>query len=153
MTLPHAIRRLLTCGAPAPGALFSAALFFGIVCPGAVTTGFAGTPAVLPACPAGTHATGKAPPAGLEWRCDNANNVPEGPWLTWYADGTLLSERHMKNGREHGRQRSWWPNGQLMMEGISVDGNRYKGFKYWGIDGTPSNIDVKTEVIERKLNP
>lgn len=63
-----------------------------------------------------------------------------------------MSERHMKNGREHGRQRSWWPNGQLMMEGISVDGSRYKGFKYWGVDGTPSIIDVKTEVIEHKLN-
>ena len=106
----------------------------------------------LPDCPPGTHATGTAPPVGFEWRCDNASGVPEGPWLTWYADGKLMSERHMKNGREHGRQRSWWPNGQLMMEGISVEGNRFKGFKYWGIDGAPSNIDVKTEVIEHKLN-
>ncbi len=104
--------------------------------------------AELPVCPAGTHAVGKMPPAGHEWRCDNAKGVPEGPWLTWYEGGQMLSERHMKNGREHGRQRSWWPNGQLMMEGVSVDGNRYGGFKYWTIDGSPTQLDVKAEPMK-----
>jgi len=147
VTLRHAFRHLMTSGGHFLGAFVLAAVF-----PGVIAMGFAANPSVLPDCPTGAHATGKSPPAGLEWRCDNASDVPEGPWLTWYADGTLMSERHMKNGREHGRQRSWWPNGQLMMEGVSVDGNRYKGFKYWGVDGTPSNIDIKTEVIEHKLN-
>lgn len=112
------------------------------------------TPAVaanLPSCPEGSHVTGQSPPKGFEWRCDNAAGVPEGPWLTWYDDGSPMSERHMKNGREHGRQRSWWPNGQLMMEGISVDGNRYSGFKYWGIDGAPTSLGIKKDVIEHKL--
>ena len=111
---------------------------------------FAAAATALPTCPAGTNAVGKAPPEGLEWRCATASGVPEGPWLTWYEGGQLMSERHMKKGREHGRQRSWWPNGQLMMEGVSVDGNRYHGFKYWSIDGTPAQFDVKTEKVELK---
>jgi hypothetical protein len=101
-----------------------------------------------PTCPAGAHAVGDTPPKGFEWRCENAAGAPEGPWLNWYGDGQRMSERHMKNGREHGRQRSWWPNGQLMMEGVSVDGNRYQGFKYWGIDGSPAHFETKTEPLK-----
>ena len=71
--------------------------------------------------------------------------LAEGPWLTWYSNGQLLSERNMKQGREHGRQRSWWPNGQLMMEGISFEGSRYKGFKYWSIDGSPTELNLETQ--------
>ncbi len=65
-----------------------------------------------------------------------------------------MSERNMKLGKEHGRQRSWWPNGQLMMEGISVDGNRYKGFKYWSITGQQTDLNIETETITKPLeNP
>ena len=101
----------------------------------------------LPTCPTATHAVGAAPPAGFEWHCETDSGVPEGAWLTWYESGQLMSERHMKNGREHGRQRSWWPNGQLMMDGVSVDGNRYQGFKYWSIDGSPAQLDVKVQPV------
>lgn len=101
----------------------------------------------LPACPPGAHAVGKAPPAGLEWRCENASGLVDGPWLSWYADGQLQSERHMKDGREHGRQRGWWPNGQLMLEGVSVDGNRYQGFKYWSFDGTPTDLGIQPDIV------
>jgi hypothetical protein len=55
----------------------------------------------------------------------------------------------MKDGVEHGQQRGWWPNGQLMLEGISVNGTRYKGFKYWGIDGTPTDLGIQPEVVEQ----
>ena len=65
-----------------------------------------------------------------------------------------MSERNRKLGKEHGRQRSWWPNGQLMMEGISVDGNRYKGFKYWSITGQQTDLNIETETITKPLeNP
>jgi hypothetical protein len=100
-----------------------------------------------PACPAGTQPSGAAPPAAYEWKCVTADGVAEGPWLTWYASGQLLSERHMKRGREHGRQRSWWPNGQLMMDGVSVEGHRYQGFKYWTITGEPTRIEVQAEPV------
>lgn len=103
----------------------------------------------LPACPAGTHAVGKAPPEGFEWRCENASGKVEGPWLLWYEDGRPMSERHMKDGVEHGRQRGWWPNGQLMLEGVSVNGSRYKGFKYWSFDGTPTDLGIQPEVVQQ----
>lgn len=107
----------------------------------------------LPACPAGAHAVGKAPPDGFEWRCENTAGKVEGPWLLWYEDGRPMSERHMKDGVEHGRQRGWWPNGQLMLEGVSVNGSRYKGFKYWGIDGTPTDLGIQPEVVEQPAPP
>lgn len=122
-------------------------LTLGLVAAMAAVAGTPSTPPMLPECPAGTHAVGKAPPAGLEWHCETATGVAEGPWLRWYDSGQLLSEGQMKNGREHGRQRGWWPNGQLMLEGISVDGNRYKGFKYWSFDGSPTDLGIKPDVL------
>lgn len=108
--------------------------------------------AETPPCPADHHALGKPPPAGTEWRCIDQNGVADGPWLTWYDNGQLMSERQMKHGKEHGRQRSWWPNGQLMMEGISYEGNRYKGFKYWSINGEPTELQLKTETVTKKID-
>lgn len=123
-------------------------LLFGLFAAMAAVAGTpSSTPAPLPECPTGTHAVGKAPPAGLEWHCETATGVAEGPWLRWYDGGQLLSEGQMKNGREHGRQRGWWPNGQLMLEGISVDGNRYKGFKYWSFDGSPTDLGIKPDIV------
>lgn len=103
-------------------------------------------------CPAGSHEQGQRPPAGNEWKCVDAHNRADGPWLTWYANGQLMSERQMKQDREHGQQRSWWPNGQLMMEGVSVDGHRYQGYKYWTIDGQPTQLEVETETVRQKLD-
>lgn len=103
-------------------------------------------------CPADHHERGKKPPAGTEWQCIDKNGQPDGPWLTWYGNGQLMSERQMKNGKEHGRQRSWWPNGQLMMEGISYEGNRYKGFKYWSVSGEPTQLNIETETVTKKVD-
>lgn len=103
----------------------------------------------LPACPKNSHPQGASPPNGFEWKCVDADNVANGPWLNWYANGQLMSERHMKQGREHGRQRSWWPNGQLMMEGVSVEGHRYQGFKYWSATGEPTQLTIAPEGNDR----
>jgi len=99
----------------------------------------------LPNCPKNRQPQGAAPPGGFEWKCVGAGDIPDGPWLTWYANGQLMSERHMKQGREHGRQRSWWPNGQPMMDGVSVEGHRYQGFKYWSVTGQPTTLTIQTE--------
>jgi hypothetical protein len=109
--------------------------------------------AVALSCPDGGHPQGNAPPAGYEWKCVDANGAVDGPWRTWYTNGQLMSERHMKHGREHGRQRSWWPNGQLMMEGVSVDGHRYQGFKYWTIDGEPTQLNIERETVIQPVSP
>jgi hypothetical protein len=103
-------------------------------------------------CPADRIAQGQQPPAGLEWKCTTKEGVVDGLWVTWYDNRQMLSERHMKLGKEHGRQRSWWPNGQLMMEGVSVDGHRYQGFKYWAVDGTPTQLEIKTETVKQPLD-
>lgn len=103
-------------------------------------------------CPPGHRQRGAKPPAGIEWQCLDLNGQPDGLWLTWYDNGQLMSERQMKQGKEHGRQRSWWPNGQLMMEGISYEGSRYKGFKYWSIDGEPTQLNIETETITKKVD-
>jgi hypothetical protein len=103
-------------------------------------------------CPPDHFERGKKPPLGTEWQCVDRDGLPDGPWLTWYTTGQLMSERHMKRGKEHGRQRSWWPNGQLMMEGISYEGNRYKGFKYWSINGEPTELNIETETITKKVD-
>lgn len=121
------------------------ALAAGIACLFAVSN--LATAADLPSCPPDRVATGRQPPAGHEWKCTTKDGVPDGPWLTWYDDHQLLSERHMKLGKEHGRQRMWWPNGQLMMEGVSVEGHRYQGFKYWTADGVPTQLEVQTENV------
>lgn len=127
-------------------ALKSLSLFIGL--PLAAGMAFAD----IPPCPPGTTIEGAGPPAGLERKCVGADGLAEGPWLTWYGSGQLMSERGMKRGREHGRQRSWWPNGRLMMEGTSYEGNRYQGFKYWSIDGAPAALDVDTQTITRPLD-
>jgi hypothetical protein len=106
----------------------------------------------VPPCPKDTRAEGAAPPVGFERKCVAANGLAEGPWLTWYSNGQLLSERGMKQGREHGRQRSWWPNGQLMMEGISYEGSRYKGFKYWSINGAPTELNLETQTVTKPVD-
>lgn len=105
------------------------------------------------ACPKDHVVEGAQPPKGLEWKCTTKDGVVDGAWLTWYDDHQLLSERTMKLGKEHGRQRMWWPNGQLMMEGISVDGHRYKGFKYWTMDGAPTELEVETETVTQPYKP
>lgn len=120
---------------------------------GLALTGPALAATPLPPCPPQAYAVGKAPPDGFDWHCETAAGVAEGPWLRWYDNGTPQSERQMKNGLEHGRQRAWWPNGQLMLDGVSVDGNRYKGFKYWGIDGTPSDLGIRPDIVEQKSQP
>jgi hypothetical protein len=103
-------------------------------------------------CAADHSSVGNQPPAGHEWKCVDSKGLADGLWLTWYDNGQLMSERQMKQGKEHGRQRSWWPNGQLMMEGVSYEGNRYKGFKYWSITGEPTEIDIKTETVTKKID-
>ncbi|MDB6060385.1 MAG: hypothetical protein JWM78_488 [Verrucomicrobiaceae bacterium] len=108
--------------------------------------------AEVPPCPPDTHSEGAAPPQGFERKCVTATGIAEGPWLTWYSSGQLMSERGMKQGREHGRQRSWWPNGQLMMEGISYEGSRYKGFKYWSINGAPAELNLETQTVTKQLD-
>lgn len=108
--------------------------------------------AATPECPAGHHERGKKPPAGFDWQCLDPKGQADGPWLTWYSNGQLMSERQMKSGKEHGRQRSWWPNGQLMMEGVSFEGNRYKGFKYWSIDGEPTELNIETETVTKQID-
>lgn len=104
-------------------------------------------------CPPDHIEQGRQPPAGLEWKCTTPDGVPDGPWLTWYDDRQLQSERTMKRGKEHGRQRMWWPNGQLMMEGVSVDGHRYQGFKYWAVDGTPTELEIRAETVTQPYQP
>lgn len=99
----------------------------------------------VPPCPEGSRVLGEGPPAGLELRCVGADGRAEGPWLTWYGNGQLMSERQMQDDREHGRQRSWWPNGQLMMEGISMEGQRLQGFRYWSITGQPTELPTRTQ--------
>lgn len=111
------------------------------------------TAADLTSCPPDHIAQGNQPPAGREWKCTTKDGIPDGPWLTWYDDHQLLSERHMKLGKEHGRQRMWWPNGQLMMEGVSVEGHRYQGFRYWTIDGVPTELEVQTETVTQPYAP
>lgn len=103
-------------------------------------------------CPADHRSIGAKPPAGREWKCVDSSGVADGLWLTWYDNGQLMSERSMKQGKEHGRQRSWWPNGQLMMEGISYEGNRYKGFKYWSINGEPTELNIETKTVTKKID-
>lgn len=104
------------------------------------------------ACPADHRSVGQKPPAGYEWKCVDSDGATDGLWLMWYTNGQLMSERAMKHGKEHGRQRSWWPNGQLMMEGISYEGNRYKGFKYWAINGEPTELQLETETVTKKID-
>lgn len=125
--------------------------YCGCYCAVAMLLFSGGLQADSPSCPADHQERGKKPPAGTEWQCIDKKGQPDGPWLTWYGNGQLMSERQMKNGKEHGRQRSWWPNGQLMMEGISYEGNRYKGFKYWSIDGEPTQLNVETETVTKQV--
>lgn len=110
-------------------------------------------PAAKYTCPPDRIEQGAQPPKGREWKCTTREGVVDGLWLTWYDDHQLLSERTMKLGKEHGRQRMWWPTGQLMMEGVSVDGHRYQGFKYWAIDGTPTELEIETETVKQPYQP
>ena len=50
----------------------------------------------------------------------------------------------MDHGREHGEIRAWWPNGQLMMRGQSIYGNRYRQFEYWDMNGERRQVHAET---------
>lgn len=88
---------------------------------------------------------GNAPPTGLEIYCVNSEGQKEGLYLAWYNNTQLMQRLHYKNGKEHGKQQAWWPNGKLMMEGISMEGVRYKGFKYWDVMGRASTIEFQAQ--------
>lgn len=97
-----------------------------------------------PGCPDGSRSVGAAPPAGLERYCLDARDQAQGTWLNWYESGQMMSARQMRDGREHGLQRSWWPNGQLMMEGVSMEGQRVQGFRYWSITGQAATLPARS---------
>lgn len=94
-------------------------------------------------CPAGTKKQGLAPPRGSQVKCVNESGEQQGPFWMWYASGQMMQALNFKNGIEHGKQRAWFPNGQLMMEGVSIEGGRNKGFKYFNYYGEPIQIEFK----------
>lgn len=100
-------------------------------------------------CPEGTELRGKAPPDGLEQKCVLTDGTLHGPYMHWYGSGQLMQSLHFDHGKEHGEQKAWWPNGNKMMEGTSMNGKRYQGFRYWDISGQESSLQFET--IEETL--
>lgn len=100
-------------------------------------------------CPEGSERHGQAPPAGNEVKCVLPDGTLHGPSQHWYSNGQLMDSLTYDHGREHGEQKAWWPNGRKMMEGVSMDGKRYQGFRYWDISGRESKIQFET--IEERL--
>lgn len=96
-------------------------------------------------CPAGTKKRGLAPPKGYQVKCINENDERNGPFWMWYRNGQMMQALNFKNGKEHGKQQAWFPNGNVMMEGVSVEGARNTGFKYFNYFGEPVSLEFKTE--------
>jgi hypothetical protein len=94
-------------------------------------------------CPEGTTLKGDAPPKGRELRCENADGKLHGPYKRWYGNGQLNQLMHYQDGIEHGQQEAWWPNGNPMMRGISVNGERFKGYEYFDMNGNKINVEFK----------
>lgn len=95
-------------------------------------------------CPEGTKQIGEPPPKSNQVKCVNQQDEQDGPYWQWYGNGQLMQAMNFKNGLEHGKQKAWFPNGNLMMEGVSVEGKRYQGFKYFNYHGEPVEIKIKT---------
>tara|TARA_R110000868_G_scaffold411493_3_gene704708 strand:+ start:77379 stop:77801 length:423 start_codon:yes stop_codon:yes gene_type:complete len=96
-------------------------------------------------CPAESKKIGLAPPNGTQIKCVNEQGERHGPFWMWYSNGQMMQALHFKNGLEHGKQKAWFPNGNIMMKGVSIEGGRNKGFKYFNYYGEPVAIEFKAE--------
>lgn len=101
-------------------------------------------------CAASNTMQGAKFPEGTEYYCVNKEGIKDGAYMSWYGSGQLMQHLHYKKGKEHGKQQAWWPNGKMMMDGISMEGIRYEGFKYWDIFGRPSSIEFSDK---QETNP
>lgn len=95
-------------------------------------------------CEPGTHATGAAPPEGLERGCvqdepdgEPISNepVPHGPWRTWHEDGSLATAGHYAHGLLHGDFSRWHPNGAPAAHGRYVRGEQDGTWTTWDEEG------------------
>ena len=69
-------------------------------------------------CPEGTERITKRSLISKEQEyCVDPLGRKQGPELQWDAKGRKY-EKQYKDGEHDGRWRSWWPNGQLHIEGI-----------------------------------
>jgi hypothetical protein len=78
-------------------------------------------------CPKGTSLQGAPPPQGFELACVRQGAAPlrHGPYRSWRAEGTLLTEGAYAEDLKDGMWRAWHPNGVLASEGAYVLGKRH----------------------------
>lgn len=103
-------------------------------------------------CPENTIKQGNPPPISNQVKCVDSEGLQDGPFWMWYGNGQLMQSLHFKHGKEHGKQQAWFPNGNPMMEGVSIEGKRYQGFKYFNYNGEPVTLEFTTidETIKAK---
>ena len=64
------------------------------------------------------------------------NGVEEGPHQKFYPGHKLWEQRFFINGKKHGTQKSWWPDGKPKMDYTAIN-NEYEGvFREWNSAGS-----------------
>ena len=68
---------------------------------------------------------------------------PTGLWQRWYPSSKQLkSEWNLVRNQRHGLQRTWYPNGRLMMEATFLNGKLLSA-KTWTISGAVASTVVE----------
>ena len=71
---------------------------------------------------------------GVRLRMEIKAGWPHGRWQRWHPSGQLHEEYNLVNKQRNGLQRSWYPNGKLMLEANFREGKLLNG-KTWDLSG------------------
>ena len=104
---------------------------------------------------------------------DYINGMKHGLWISYYADGTKMSEGHYCNGQKDGPWTLYWPNCQKKSEAMFANGKyvglytsyhengnrrwqgRYNGITGTSADGTKDGVwldyEEDGETVKRRM--
>jgi antitoxin component YwqK of YwqJK toxin-antitoxin module len=70
------------------------------------------------------------------WEREYTSGQQHGYERQWSQDGQLIDEKHFRNGQLHGRWRIWYLNGQLNQESHFENGDQEGQATWWDEDGS-----------------
>lgn len=86
-------------------------------------------------CPAGTERQGALPPDGFEAWCEKPDEPPErrreGPWRSYYDDGSLARAGAWRAGKRDGPFTAWHRDGKPAEHGTYAAGEREGPYTIW----------------------
>lgn len=76
------------------------------------------------------------------------NGKQHGPDIQWYPNGTRFIERHYRNGQEVGEHKAWFENGSVQFYKKFIDGNADGEFFIWHANGQLAQYILYNKGVE-----